>query len=294
MDEDKYNDFKILFNIDEINNIIDLYKKEKDKNNKKRILELNKEILSKFLNCIVDKKLEFPENFVLNYDYETLKENINRKKKFALLKGTFFPEISDKEKIFYLIHKEKHYIYLRSKKIFFEVKKENSKNNTLCNLDIYKINDTIIISEYLDSLKKIMESNKFNKKSKLINEYYLINNKWIISGERNIKQEDIYYVKEKFKPSYITDFKELEYPKNFCFLEKEGKNELMMESLINFFAINPEDVDVRKIAIISDYLKFICIMIKSAAFFYLENKKIKIIKKIIKMNQIIKKKKNLV
>ena len=160
---------------------------------------------------------------------------------------------------------------MRSEKIFFEVKKE-TKNNALCNLDFYKINDTIIISEYLDSLKKIMENNKFNKKSKLINEYYLINNMWIISGERNIKQEDIYYVKEKFKPSYSTDIKELEYPKNFCFVEKDEKNKLMMESLINFFAINPEDVDVRKIAIINDYIKFICIMIKSAAFFYLENK----------------------
>ena len=35
MDENKYNDFKILFNIYEINNIIDLYKKEEDKKIKK-------------------------------------------------------------------------------------------------------------------------------------------------------------------------------------------------------------------------------------------------------------------
>ena len=143
-------------------------------------------------------------------------------------------------------------------------------NNELCELNISI--DVNLIDEYLKDLKTIMNDNQkievFFKKYKgknEINEYYLINNKWIESKIKN--KNDI---NEDFFPKSNNEGLYYIYPSNFCVVIKDEKNEIIMDTLIKHYKIKRKNNIVHKISVI-DVLgeeKYICVIINHVAYFY--------------------------
>ena len=84
MNEDKYRAFNEMYNLDELKNILISYKSNQ-KEERKNLLEKNKEKFKKILNRIKSNKFTIDNIFQLNDDYEACINNINQNKKFALL-----------------------------------------------------------------------------------------------------------------------------------------------------------------------------------------------------------------
>ena len=279
MDEDKYNIFKNKYNSDELKRIINTL----EKNSVLNINKINKNInILNFLKSIdiKENKLIMDKKFVLNYNYENCVENINKNKNFVLLSSEYFPKVSENDSIYYFLHKNEPYIFFKKEKKILEVKikkEDKNKKNIFCSLNIYKTNNKNIISEYLQSLKELMndfKNNKFEKRKELINEYYLINENWINYTENYIKNKNDICVEESFNPINIKDSLNFQYPTNFFIVSNDDKNKLMMETLINYFKVNHKDINIKKISIIKDTKIYLCVIIDSFAFFYqYENKK---------------------
>ena len=275
MDEDKYKNFYKMYNLDEIKSILITYKNNQIEG--KNLMEKNKEKFNKFLNRIKNQKFKEDNIFQLNDDYETCINNINENKKFVLLSATYFDYNSKKKnnKIYYFIHNEEIYIFFKKEKKILKVKPENIKSE-FCKLEIYKIEDKNKIAEYLSSLKEIR--NKFKNKNydqlkEPINEYYLINDKWIDFAENKLNERYI-YTEEKFIPNYTINGLGHRYPKDFFIVSTEEKNKLMMDNLINYFQINNEEIVINKIFI--NMPNYICLLNNSVAYFlaYMKNKEI--------------------
>ena len=271
MDEDKYNTFKNKYNFDELNNIFNTFKTNNVLN------RINKNIkMLNFLNFIdvKENKLKIDKKFILNYNYESCLENINKNKNFVLLNSEYFPKISENDSIYYFLHKNKPYIFFRKEKKILKVKIKNDNENgknLFCNLFVYNIDNKNKVSEYLQSLKELMndfKNNKFEKRKKLINEYYLINDNWINYAENLIKNKDDNYIKESFNPTNKHDSLNFEYPINFFIVRNDEKNKLMLETLIKNFNINHEEINIKKISIIENDKIYICVIIDNIAYFY--------------------------
>ena len=191
MNEDKYRAFNEMYNLDELKNILISYKSNQ-KEERKNLLEKNKEKFKKILNRIKSNKFTIDNIFQLNDDYEACINNINQNKKFALLSATFFEDTSENKnnQIYYFIYKEETYIFFKKEKKILKVKLENLKSE-FCELEIYKIEDKKTIEEYLTSLKEIRQkfkNKKYEQFQEPINEYYLINDKWIDFAINRLKK----------------------------------------------------------------------------------------------------------
>ena len=99
-----------------------------------------------------------------------------------------------------------------------KVKYENI-NSEFCDLEVYKDGDINKITEYLNSLKQIREKFKNRNYDELkdpINEYYLINNKWIEYAENQLKENNNnIYNEETFKPKYNINSFGHNYPSDY-------------------------------------------------------------------------------
>ena len=271
MSEDKYRKFNETYYLDELKSIFESFHKIKNKNEKKTIIEKNREKFLKFLN---GKKsiLKFTAESIyqLNDDFESCKNNIDANKKFALLRASSFNLTSENNNlIFYFLHKNEPYIFFKKEKIILKIKYENPKSE-FCNLEIYR--DTNKIAEYLKSLKEIMQNFKNKKYDELtepINEYYLINDKWIDLAETSKKRNDV-YIAETFKPKYIINELGHRYPINFFIVSKKERNKIMMENIINYFEIKQEDIVINKIFF--DNQSYICLLSNSTAYFFTHSK----------------------
>ena len=272
MNEDKYKVFNEIYHLNELQDIINTYKE--NKNERMNILEKNREKFKKLLNRIKNKKFIEDNSFQLNDDYETCINNIKENNKFALLSATNFEYTSENQNnlIFYFIYKEETYIFFKKEKKILKVKYENIKSE-FCNLEVYKDEDINKISGYLKSLKEMRQQFKyknFDKSKEPINEYYLINNKWIEYAENKLKENnndnnDI-YEEETFKPKYRINTIGHNYPLNFFIVSKEEKNKLMMDNLITYFEINNDEVIINKIMI--EKPNYICLLNNATAYFF--------------------------
>ena len=272
MNEDKYKVFNEIYHLNELQKIINTYKE--NKNERMNILEKNREKFIKLLNRIKNKKFIEDNSFQLNDDYETCINNIKENNKFALLSATNFEYTSENQNnlIFYFIYKEETYIFFKKEKKILKVKYENIKSE-FCNLEVYKDEDINKISGYLKSLKEMRQQFKYKNFDKLkepINEYYLINNKWIEYAENKLKENnndnnDI-YEEETFKPKYRINTIGHNYPLNFFIVSKEEKNKLMMDNLITYFEINNDEVIINKIMI--EKPNYICLLNNATAYFF--------------------------
>ena len=272
MNEDKYKVFNEIYHLNGLQNIINTYKE--NKNERMNILEKNREKFIKLLNRIKNKKFIEDNSFQLNDDYETCINNIKENNKFALLSATNFEYTSENQNnlIFYFIYKEETYIFFKKEKKILKVKYENIKSE-FCNLEVYKDEDINKISGYLKSLKEMRQQFKyknFDKSKEPINEYYLINNKWIEYAENKLKENnndnnDI-YEEETFKPKYRINTIGHNYPLNFFIVSKEEKNKLMMDNLITYFEINNDEVIINKIMI--EKPNYICLLNNATAYFF--------------------------
>ena len=271
MDEDKYNTFKNKYNLNDLKNIINTF----ESNNVLNRINQNIKMLN-FLNFIdvKENKLKIDKNFILNYSYESCIENINKNKNFVLLSSEYFPKVSENDSIYYFLHKNNPYIFFRKEKKILNVKIKNDNENgknLFCNLFVYNIDNKNIISEYLQSLNELMndfKNNKFEKRKKLINEYYLINENWINFAEKIIKNKNDIYIEESFNPIKKYNSFNFKYPIDFFIVRNDEKNKLMIETLINHFNINHEDINIKKASIIENDKIYICVIIDSVAFFY--------------------------
>ena len=268
MNEDEYKNYEKKYYIDEIRNIIE--KKEKTEN--KNILLDNQEKILSFYSFfeVKEKKLLLTSDiFELNdYDYKLCLNYINKKKKFLLLNSSDI-KFNSKNSIYYFLHDCVPYIYFRKDKQFLKVEKEKQ----LCNLSICV--DNRIIDEYLKVLKKIMTDNKKEdvffdnyKQKNEINEYYLINNKWLDSKIK--KKNENYKVNDNIKPKFENNGFQYSYPSNFFIVINDDKNQIMMHTLIKHYNINLENIKLYKISIINadPKDKFICVIIVHVAYFY--------------------------
>ena len=272
MNEYKYKVFNEIYHLNELQDIINTYKE--NKNERMNILEKNREKFKKLLNRIKNKKFIEDNSFQLNDDYETCINNIKENNKFALLSATNFEYTSENQNnlIFYFIYKEETYIFFKKEKKILKVKYENIKSE-FCNLEVYKDEDINKISGYLKSLKEMRQQFKYKNFDKLkepINEYYLINNKWIEYAENKLKENnndnnDI-YEEETFKPKYRINTIGHNYPLNFFIVSKEEKNKLMMDNLITYFEINNDEVIINKIMI--EKPNYICLLNNATAYFF--------------------------
>ena len=272
MNEYKYKVFNEIYHLNELQDIINTYKE--NKNERMNILEKNREKFKKLLNRIKNKKFIEDNSFQLNDDYETCINNIKENNKFALLSATNFEYTSENQNnlIFYFIYKEETYIFFKKEKKILKVKYENIKSE-FCKLEVYKDEDINKISGYLKSLKEMRQQFKYKNFDKLkepINEYYLINNKWIEYAENKLKENnndnnDI-YEEETFKPKYRINTIGHNYPLNFFIVSKEEKNKLMMDNLISYFEINNDEVIINKIMI--EKPNYICLLNNATAYFF--------------------------
>ena len=269
MNEDKYKTFNEKYYLDDLKNILITY--QNNKNERKNIIETNREKFTKFLNKTKNQKFIEENIFKLNEDYESCINNINEDKKFVLLsaKSFYLPKENDNNLINFFIYKDVPYIFFRKEKKILKVKIED-KNSEFCNLEIYRVKDNNKIDEYLKSLKIIMQdfkNKKYDEIKEPINEYYLINNKWIDFAENSLlENEENIINKESLSPKYsINDFGH-RYPTSFFIVSKNDKNKLMMDNLINYFGINQEDIVINKIYL--EKHNYICLLINSTAYFF--------------------------
>ena len=269
MNEEKYKVFNAIYHLDELKNIFADYKQ--NKNERRNILEKNREKFIKLLNRIKNNKYIEDNNFQLNDDYETCINNINENIKFALLSATDFQLTSENKNnlIYYFIYKNETYIFFKKEKKILKVKYENI-NSEFCDLEVYKAGDINKITEYLNSLKQIREKFKNRNYDELkdpINEYYLINNKWIEYAENQLKENNNnIYNEETFKPKYNINSFGHNYPSDFFIVIKEEKNKLMMDNLINYFEVKDEEIIINKILI--EQPNYICLLNNSMVYFF--------------------------
>ena len=267
MNEDTYRNFRQKYYLDELKNIIIAYQKLKKDERNKILLEENREKFSKFLNFI-NKNIE-DKDFQLINDYEICVNNIKENKKFVLLSSQNIKIFAQNNSIYFFIRDKEPYIFFQREKKLLKVIIDNEKSE-FCNLKEYIFEEKWKIIEYLNTIKKIMNNfnnNKFDVPKELINEYYLINNKWIDYAEKRIRNKDI-YINESFKPKFNISAFIFECPQDFFIVKKDEKNKLMMNYLIEYFDIKQEDIFISKVSILKEKYNYICVMIDSIAYFY--------------------------
>ena len=198
-------------------------------------------------------------------DYKKVIKNIKEKKKFFVFSCTAV-KIDIKESIYYIQFKTEPYIYFKEQKRIFKIKGKE-RNKTFYELEDYDLSKNL--GDYLISLEQILKNNKSDKieitTNEIINEYYLINDKWIEFAIKN--KDNPSKIKESFKPKY-NNKAEYPYPREFYIICKDENNKYMMENLIQHFKIDKIDIDIKKI-FINKYEKiYICIIDGPFIYFY--------------------------
>ena len=258
--EDEYNNIIKKYDINKIGEFIEKYKTLKERDKKNKLIEENKKELSNILNNMSGSKLMISEQI----DYKKVINNIKEKKKFFALSRTAV-KIDIKESIYYIQFKTEPYIYFKEQKRIFKIKGKE-RNKTFYELEDYDLSK--ITGDYLISLEQILKNNKSDKieiTKEIINEYYLINDKWIESAIK--KKDNPSKIKESFKPEY-NNKTEYPHPRDFSIICKDGNNKYMMDNLIQNFKIDKKDIDIKKI-FINKYEKiYICIIDGSFIYFY--------------------------
>lgn len=269
MDEDEYKKYREMFDFDEIKIFISKYKGEK-KQKRFSLLEENKEIIKKFINCFEKGKLKLKEDIQLIEDYESCIEKIRNNKKFFFLNLTNVNY--DKKGLKHHYHfqfKLNHYIYFqKSKKIVKVINRDKEYN--LYNLEPYveKQNKDDLIK----SLLELVNNNKSEKIniSKDIKKYYLINDKWIQSFQ---KQNQEYHIEERIQPKMENDGYGI--PVEFGIICKEEKTINLIDDIKKTLDIKEEFV-VYEMIVLKNPLGniYICIIKGNIIYFYrLEKKK---------------------
>ena len=272
MNEEEYQNYKKMLNYDKIKKLIDNYKKEKVRENRYKMLEQNKEVLLELFVFFEGKKLVVNENIKIFDDYNICINEINKGKKFFLLSHTNIKN-DNKSSVYYFLYNSEPFIYFQESKQILKVHIEDKKSE-LCKLELH--NKAGIIEEYLKSLQDTMNMNKIINNIKMqkefINEYYLINDKWVDSIKNKNSKKNKYQMNISVKPEYDNNaIMNLKYPKDFGIVMKENNNKVMMETLKHIYMKN-EDFVIYKIFIninVNTNGKiYLCVIIDSIIYFY--------------------------
>ena len=268
MDEDEFMKYREMFDFNEMETIFSKYKNEKNNEKKINLLEENKELIKTFINSFDTKKLILKNDFQLIMDYKTCIKKIKNDKKFFFLNSTFV-NFGKRELVYHFQYKLNNYIYFKESQKIFKVINKDRKND-LYNLEIYEEKQNK--EELINTLIKIVTNNKSTtiEATKIIKEYYIINDKWI----QSLKNQK-YSVNENLKPKMETDIFGNKFPVEFDIICKD-ENEYLIQEIKKILDIK-EDFIVNEMIVLKQNSEksahiFIGIIKGSIIYFYLLDK----------------------
>ena len=235
INEELSHEFKSLIKYDLINKYINAEDKEKNKILKNYFTEFND------INKLIKKKRNIQKEFSLIKSYEDCKNDIDNNKKFFILYNNKFQDIYPKARevsIYYFNYNNEPYVFFEKDSKIFKLIQDRNINNNLYILKSDKLNLLKFIKSEMEKNMEINESNKENYINRNIQEYYLINNKWITiridKEERQLKQSSRFHknIKESISPNLMKNNGYLKYPVDFVIIDKE-KNKNIIKDLMN-------------------------------------------------------------